>query len=87
MWDFRGQRVQVIASEGGVGRGLEPLTDVLNAFENGQGGNNMTTYAPAYSYVTNLNRAMVFNVSNIGIADFTQSNQTSFLFWHANQFT
>jgi len=44
----------------------------------------MTTYAPSYSYVTNLNRAMVFNVSNIGIADFTHSNQTTFLFWHTN---
>ncbi len=87
VWNFKGLKVPVISSEGGVGRGLEPLTEVLNTFENNQGGNNMTTYAPAYSFVTNKNRGMVFNVSNIGIADFTEANQTSFLFWHCNEFT
>ena len=71
VWNFKGLKVPVISSEGGVGRGLEPLTEALNLFESGQGGNNMTTYAPSYTFLTNQNRGMVFNVSNIGYADYT----------------
>ncbi len=85
VWNFKGLKVPVISSEGGVGRGLEPLTEVLNLFKNNQGGNNMTTYAPAYSFLTNNNRGMIFNSSSIGLADYTSSNQTQFLFWKAKQ--
>ena len=34
VWNFKGLKVPVISSEGGVGRGLEPLTEVLNLFHN-----------------------------------------------------
>lgn len=85
VWNFKGLNVPIISSEGGVGRGLEPLTEVLNLFRNNQGGNNMTTYAPAYSFLTNKNRGMIFNSSYIGQADFTQDNQTSFLFWKTKE--
>ena len=32
VWNMKGQKVPVITSEGGVGRGLEPLTYFLNKF-------------------------------------------------------
>jgi len=32
VWNFKGLRVPVISSEGGVGRGLQPLTETLNLF-------------------------------------------------------
>jgi len=32
VWNFKGLQVPVISSEGGVGRGLEPLTEFLNLF-------------------------------------------------------
>ena len=35
VWNFKGLKVPVISSEGGVGRGLEPLTEALNLFESG----------------------------------------------------
>lgn len=32
LWNFKGEKVHVITSEGGVGRGLEPITYWLNYF-------------------------------------------------------
>lgn len=83
VWNFKGLKVPVISSEGGVGRGLEPLTGYLNLFKDNQGGNNLTTYAPSYSFITNHKRGMIFNSPYIGYADFTLANQSSFLFWHS----
>jgi len=83
VWNFKGLKVPVISSEGGVGRGLQPMTDVFNFFNYNQGGNNMTTYAPSYSFITNQKRGMIFNSSYLGYADFTQNDLTTFLFWHA----
>jgi len=52
VWNFKNHSVPLIVSEGGVGRGLQPLTRELNA-TGGGGGNTMTSYGPAVSYVTN----------------------------------
>ena len=51
-WNYKGIKVPVITSEGGVGRGLEPITTILNELRNNQGGSPLTTYAPAYSFIT-----------------------------------
>lgn len=83
VWNFKGLRVPVISSEGGVGRGLQPLTEILNEIKDNQGGNNMTTYAPSYSFITNKKRGMIFNSSYIGHVDYTLDETTRFLFWHA----
>ena len=34
-WDFKGKKAHIISSEGGVGRGLQPVTFVANNFEGG----------------------------------------------------
>lgn len=60
----------VITSEGGVGRGLEPVTFLLNEFSKNQGGSPVTTYAPTYSYITTKNYGILFNSSAIGHIDF-----------------
>ena len=46
-WDFKGKSVPLISEEAGVGRGLEPITSLMNEFMGGQGGNTTTSYAPA----------------------------------------
>ena len=33
VWNFKGLKVPVISSEGGVGRGLQPLTAFLNLYK------------------------------------------------------
>lgn len=50
----------LIVSEGGVGRGAQPITNEMN-MDKGQGGNTMTSYGPAVSYITNKQRAFLFD--------------------------
>lgn len=51
-----------------------------------QGGDTMTTYAPAYSFATSFRRGVVFNLhTEIGHVDFETSNSTfSSVFWKSS---
>ena len=69
-WNFKGHSVPLISDEAGVGRGLEPLTSLLN-IDGGQGGNQQTSYGPAPTFITSTYRGFVFDQKNIGIADFS----------------
>jgi hypothetical protein len=80
--DFKGHLVNMISSEGGVGRGLQPLTDMLNTENKNQGGSELTTYSPAYSFGTSFNRGIVMqNHTNIGHIDFRRKNSFNILLW------
>jgi alpha-glucosidase len=72
VWDFKGRSVPLISTEGGVGRGLEPLSTIMNAAGGDESGTDVTSYAPSATYITNKSRAFVFDQDEIGIADFTQ---------------
>lgn len=50
-WNHKGKQVHIISSEGGIGRGLKPITKILNAV--GAGGSETTTYTASYSHLTN----------------------------------
>ena len=71
VWDFKGRSVPLISTEGGVGRGLQPLSTIMNAAGGAESGTDVTSYAPSATYITNKSRAFVFDQSQIGIADFT----------------
>jgi hypothetical protein len=55
IWNFKGTSVPLISIEGGVGRGLEPISTIKGI----DAGSNVTSYAPAMSFITNKNRAFV----------------------------
>ena len=61
VWDFKGYTVPLIVDEGGVGRGLQPISDVLAAKGDGEQGSVVTSYAPAATYITNRDRAFIFD--------------------------
>jgi hypothetical protein len=46
-WNFKNKSVPLIISEGGVGRGLQPITRELNIANGSSGGNTMTSYTSA----------------------------------------
>lgn len=71
----------MIISEGGVGRGLQPITAEMNVSSGG--GNTMTSYGSPASYITNKQRAFVYSNTNIGIATFDQQF-TEILYWNTN---
>lgn len=73
--NFKGINVHMIASEGGVGRGLQPMTDILNTLYKNQGGSTVSTYSPAYTFSTSLRRGFVFNHTEIGNINFNQSTE------------
>eukprot|EP00602_Paraphysomonas_sp_CaronLab_P004374 CAMPEP_0185032268 /NCGR_PEP_ID=MMETSP1103-20130426/20220_1 /TAXON_ID=36769 /ORGANISM="Paraphysomonas bandaiensis, Strain Caron Lab Isolate" /LENGTH=825 /DNA_ID=CAMNT_0027568097 /DNA_START=78 /DNA_END=2555 /DNA_ORIENTATION=- len=58
-WNMKGLRVPILVAEQGIGRGLQPITSMLNIFGNGAGGDWSTTYAPKPLYITNFNRSLV----------------------------
>ena len=49
------------------------------------GGNSLTSYGPTFSYITNKNYGILFNSTAVGHFDFTQLNETKYLFWHSDQ--
>lgn len=84
--NFKGKKVHIITAEGGVGRGLEPLTTMMNDEKSHQGGTTTTSYAPTYSWTTSERRGFVFPHNEIGEVDFSQSEESfSVLMWHTYQ--
>lgn len=71
--NFKGLRVPVVVSEQGVGRGLQPVTAILNWGGNGAGGYWYTSYAPKPGYVTNQNRSVLFENSEVMYFDLRNS--------------
>ena len=86
-WDFKGKSVPLISEEAGVGRGLQPLTIAMNEFMGGQGGNTVTSYAPAAQYITNKQRGFIFDQTSTGIAYFDEQLASEILFWHEDEIT
>jgi hypothetical protein len=59
-------RLPILVSEQGVGRGLQPLTSILNKQHGeGVGGHWFTTYAPKPMYISAKGRALFFENSEV----------------------
>lgn len=86
VWNFKGHKVPLISDEAGVGRGLQPITELGNK-NGGQGGHAETSYVASATYITNNNRGFVYDPYNIGIADFSNHSRTQMLYWNANEIT
>jgi len=71
-FNLKGRRVPILVSEQGVGRGEQPITDYLNEnVAQGVGGDWYTTYAPKPIYITNHNRTVFLNNSEVSFFDLT----------------
>lgn len=71
-FNLKGRRVPVLVSEQGVGRGEQPITDTLNTdVAQGVGGTWYTTYAPKPVYITNYNRTVMLNNSEVSFFNLT----------------
>jgi hypothetical protein len=73
-FNLKGRNVPILVSEQGVGRGEEPITDYLNTnVAQGVGGTWYTTYAPKPVYITNFNRTLYLNNSEVSFVNLTHS--------------
>ena len=66
-WNLKGRRVPIIVAEQGIGRGAQPITAILNQFAKGSGGDDLKTYAPKAVYITNKNRAVLYDNEEVYI--------------------
>lgn len=73
----------MITSESGIGRGLEPVTSILNWFtKTMQGGSPTTTYAPAYTFTTSRRRGFTLgDHTEIGVVDFKADDSFAISLW------
>lgn len=81
VWDFKGHSVPLVTAEGGVGRGLEPLSGVKGI----DAGSDVTSYASTASFITSEGRGFIFKNKHLGRADFTGSSVIKVLYWNAEQ--
>ncbi len=82
--DARCVQVPVIVSEQGVGRGLEPITFVLNTFGEGSGGYWFTTYVAVPNYVTTNQRGLLLDgggYSSASVFDLTNDSTVDVAMW------
>ena len=73
VWNLKGYKVPILVSEQGIGRGLQPITDILNAVSL-SGGNWHTTYAPVPHYITSRNLSFVLENSEYSVFDLTPND-------------
>lgn len=66
IWNFKGQKAMIVCTEGGIGRGLEPLTSLVNMFTSGGGGSEHTTYSASYGHITSYHRVFSINSTALG---------------------
>lgn len=64
-WNMKGRRVPILVAEQGIGRGPTATTMFLNIVGDGTGGDTLTTYAPKPLYLTNFNRSMIFDNTQV----------------------
>lgn len=55
----------ILCAEQGIGRGAQPITSLLNLLGDRAGGDWSTTYAPKPLYITNHNRSVVFENTEV----------------------
>lgn len=63
--------------EQGIGRGLEPITSILNYFGDGAGGNALTTYTAVPHYITNYTQSFFLENTEYIVFDLTHSTRIS----------
>ncbi|MEA3222836.1 MAG: alpha-glucosidase [Thermodesulfobacteriota bacterium] len=66
--DLKGHKVPILIQEQGIGRGLEPLTSLVNIFSPGSGGSEFSTYIAVPFYITSHMRSLF--LENSGYATF-----------------
>jgi alpha-glucosidase len=74
--DNSGRCVPILTSEGGVGRGLEPISWLINAFRKGIGGSPQTTYTAVPHYMTSNMRSLFLENTELTIFNFMKTKSS-----------
>jgi sulfoquinovosidase len=69
--DLKGRRIRVLSSEGGVGRGHQPISGAMNLASKGSAGAEDTTYYAAPHVTTNRMRSLFVENTELSVFDMT----------------
>ena len=73
--DMKGQAVPVLSQEGGVGRGHQPISGLVNLGSPGSAGGPLTTYYAVPHYISSNNKSLFLENTQYSVFDLTASNQ------------
>ncbi len=73
----KGRRLPILVQEQGHGRGLQPLTALLNTVGMGAGGSWYSTYAAVPQYISSLNRSVFLENYEYSVFDMSAPTATS----------
>jgi alpha-glucosidase len=72
--NLKGHRVPVLTREQGIGRGLEPLSTLVNKSDPHASGDTWTTYTSVPYITTSENRGLLIETTHVSVFDFTNPN-------------
>ncbi|NQY99785.1 MAG: alpha-glucosidase [Bdellovibrionales bacterium] len=71
---LNGHKIPIWISEQGIGRGLQPLTFLLNLIAS-SGGDAFTTYLSSASLISSESRGFLWNATDLSILDLSNSSE------------
>lgn len=74
---LKGHEVPVISQEGGLGRGRQPITGIINFFAKGAGGNAFTTYTSIPQYISTKFRSMFLETTEYATFNLIDDNKVT----------
>lgn len=74
--DLKGRAIEVLAQEGGIGRGHLPITPTVNLASPGSGGHEGSTYYAAAHYLTSRARSVMLEDTQYAVFDFSRDTVT-----------
>ena len=75
--NLKGKAVPILSEEGGVGRGHQPISGLVNTGSPGSAGNELTTYYAVPQYISNHNKSLFLENTDYSVFDLTDANQVS----------
>jgi alpha-glucosidase len=80
--NLKGYEVPIISQEGGLGRGRQPITGLINLFAEGAGGNDFTTYTAIPHYITTKFRSLFLETTEYSSFDLTADDKVTIKLHH-----
>jgi len=79
--NMKGQQVPILSTEGGIGRGLPIITDIVNIGSPGAGGTPFTTYYAVPQYLTNTNKSLFLENTEYSVFDLRDPSTVRVRLW------
>lgn len=80
---LKGLNVPILVQEQGIGRGLEPLSSIINKISPGSSGSWSSTYAPVPHYISSKMRSLFLKNTSYSEFDFRKEDEVTIKTYHS----